>query len=655
MLGLHSQGELVAARYQIVTRLGQGSMGTTYAAVDVHTSQRVAMKVVSLRQATEWKVLDLFAREAQVLETLQHPGIPRYIDYFDLDTPDDRRFYLIQELVEGSSLLALSETGWRPSETEAVAIAQQVLAILAYIHSLSPPVVHRDIKPENLIREANGRVVLVDFGAVQAAYRATLSRSATFVGTLGYMPPEQFRGQTVPASDLYSLGATLVYLLSGQSPADLPQQRLKLDFRPEVAVSPAFADWLEQLLEPALEDRFPSATAAQAALVDLAALPGTPRLTTSRPRNSSVQLVRRPQQLQVKIPSGTWWQGGRLALLISNWLWNLLALPAIAFLGLAMGFVFRDETLGVALGVALILGIPILFLGCGSWVLWKFLRLLKGDRVTLTVTPQRAELHYQFWPLQVTLRAATQDVELRLTPDQQFLEWHCSAIWEPTRRSQWGWAQRLTRPLSYRFGSALTVAERTWLHSEIQHFLATQQPPNAQPGQKVQRPHSRIQVATAADILRLEVLANRSSLVLPSLVLVGGLLAWWFWPLVLVILVATATYKPQLLWTLIGQLELRFDREDFLLTWFYLGYRYEVRGKTASLQRAEFREAFKDFRDRPVSTCALVLEQEAVLFGTWLRSHEKALLLEEINQYLQAQQRKPAAGEEESQSSKSDD
>ncbi len=201
----------------------------------------------------------------------------------------------------------------------------------------------------------------------------------------------------------------------------------------------------------------------------------------------------------------------------------------------------------------------------------------------------------------------------------------------------------------------MTVAERTWLHSEIQHFLATQQPPDAQPGQKVQRPHSRIQVATAADILRLEVLANRSSLVLPSLVVVGALLAWWFWPLALVILVATATYKPQLLWTLIGQLELRFDREDFLLTWFYLGYRYEVRGKTASLQRAEFREAFKDFRDRPVSTCALVLEQEAVLFGTWLRSHEKALLLEEINQYLQAQQRKPAAGEEESQSSKSDD
>nr|MDJ0746481.1 ankyrin repeat domain-containing protein [Xenococcaceae cyanobacterium MO_167.B27] len=125
-----------------------------------------------------------------------------------------------------------------------------------------PPVIHRDIKPNNIIYSDEGKIYLVDFGAVQNTYYNSLMQGSTVVGTYGYMAPEQFRGKAVSATDLYSLGATLLYLLTHRSPAELPQDTLKLDFRNSVAISESFADWLEQMLEPDTEDRFATAEVA---------------------------------------------------------------------------------------------------------------------------------------------------------------------------------------------------------------------------------------------------------------------------------------------------------------------------------------------------------------------------------------------------------
>ena len=108
---------------------------------------------------------------------------------------------------------------------------------------------------------------LVDFGAVQNTYHNTLMQGSTVVGTYGYMSPEQFRGKAVPATDLYSLGATLVYLLTHRSPAELPQDTLKLDFRASVNISEEFGDWLDKILEPSLEYRYTSAKEAWSALL----------------------------------------------------------------------------------------------------------------------------------------------------------------------------------------------------------------------------------------------------------------------------------------------------------------------------------------------------------------------------------------------------
>ncbi len=264
---LHSSGETIAQRYRILDILGQGGSGTTYLAEDIHCSEQVALKALSLRHMTDWKAIALFEREAQVLAQLNHSAIPRYLEYFQVDTPQDRSFYIAQQLAEGKSLAALVQNGWHASQKEVRRIAIQILEILVYLHELTPPVIHRDIKPQNIIRRKDGNVFLVDFGAVQNTYHSTFARSSTVVGTFGYMAPEQFIGQAVPTTDLYSLGATLLFLLTHRSPADLPTDNLKIDFRClRLQISEEFADWLEKMLEPDVEDRFPSAKEALAEL-----------------------------------------------------------------------------------------------------------------------------------------------------------------------------------------------------------------------------------------------------------------------------------------------------------------------------------------------------------------------------------------------------
>ncbi|WP_019503353.1 serine/threonine-protein kinase [Pleurocapsa sp. PCC 7319] len=301
MTSLHQQAEIIANRYQIITTLGQGGMGTTYAAINLETSQRVAIKVVSLREASDWKILELFEREAKTLASLNHPFIPNYLDYFELDSQDDKRFYLVQELVEGESLAELVKQGWHATEEQIRDIAVQILDILIYLHSITPPVIHRDIKPQNILRRDDGQVYLVDFGAVQAVYRNTISIGGTFVGTLGYMSPEQLRGNVVPASDLYSLGCSLIFLLTHRNPNELPQQRMKIDFTSKVNVSPYFANWLNKLLEPNVDNRYQSAEEA---------LWGGSSINSDIPKvhqpiDTKINIQKDRQNLRIEIPSNS--------------------------------------------------------------------------------------------------------------------------------------------------------------------------------------------------------------------------------------------------------------------------------------------------------------------------------------------------------------
>ncbi len=261
MKPFNQSNNIVAQKYRIINILGEGGSGITYLAQDLQNNKSVALKALSLHRMTDWKAMELFEREAKILAQLNHRAIPQYLEYFDDENEGEKHFYIAQQLAPGKSLAKLVEENWRTNELQVRDIAAQILEILIYLHSLETPVTHRDTKPQNIIYD-NGKVFLVDFGAVQDTYYSTFMRGSTVVGTYGYMAPEQFRGQAVPATDLYGLGATLLYLLTHRSPADFPTDGLKIDFRSQIKVSEDFADWLDKMLEPDLEERFASAKVA---------------------------------------------------------------------------------------------------------------------------------------------------------------------------------------------------------------------------------------------------------------------------------------------------------------------------------------------------------------------------------------------------------
>lgn len=309
---IHQPGDRIAERYEISYVLGQGSTGATYAATDQQSGERVALKALSLFNAGNWKTLDLFQREATVLQQLNHPAIPQYLNAFDCNQHQDRYFYLVQTLVPGNSLATLVDQNGVFEAGRVRAIAQQLLTVLVYLQSFHPPMLHRDIKPQNVIQSPNGQISLVDFGSVQHVYRNTLTQGSTIVGTFGYMAPEQFRGHADLRTDLYGLGATLLFLLTGVSPANLPQKRLKLCFRDRIDVSAKFADWLERLLEPQPEARFPTAAIALDALQsEHPATISLLGLKASRQRHlpgSRIRMLQDINRLVIIIP-GVWWRG----------------------------------------------------------------------------------------------------------------------------------------------------------------------------------------------------------------------------------------------------------------------------------------------------------------------------------------------------------
>lgn len=299
---LHQPGDIITEKYRIIDILGQGGVGTTYEAQDLENDRRVALKVLSFRRMDDWKKMELFEREARILSQLNHPSIPRYLDYFQVDTEQDRSFYIAQQLAPGKSLAVLVENGWIPTQREIHNFAIQLLKILIYLQEFTPPIIHRDIKPQNIIRQENGQVFLVDFGAVQDTYHNTITGGSTVVGTYGYMAPEQFRGQAVLSTDLYGLGTTLLFLLTRKPPSELPQRKLKIDFRSQLRLEKKFADWLEKMLEPVIEDRFSSANEALAVLRGEKIRTNYSTQKFRQPKETPIKLTHTDGQLVVDIP-----------------------------------------------------------------------------------------------------------------------------------------------------------------------------------------------------------------------------------------------------------------------------------------------------------------------------------------------------------------
>ena len=257
----------VHARYEVVETLGRGGQGLAVRARDRETGREVVLKVLDFIELTDWKDFALWQRESQVLRSLDHPAIPQFIGHFpqEISGAAPEVVVTVQEFVEGTSLdvLLAEREGPLMDEEEARTFLVEMLGVLSYFHSLNPPVVHRDIKPSNIVRRPDGSHALIDFGAAQSS--TELTGSTTFVGTNGYMPPEQLMGRAETRSDLYALGATVVELVSGLHPSDLAEAGMKLDLS-HAPVSDGFRQVLARLTDPVPERRYESASRAREVL-----------------------------------------------------------------------------------------------------------------------------------------------------------------------------------------------------------------------------------------------------------------------------------------------------------------------------------------------------------------------------------------------------
>jgi serine/threonine protein kinase len=288
-------GTVLVDRYQIKEQLSQKTGRKTFIALDLELQDLVIVKILTFNQEFNWDDLKLFEREAIVLQNLDNPAIPKYLNYFDIEGG----FALVQTYLEARSLAEWIEQGRKFSETEVIEIAEKLLEVLAYLHSQNPPTIHRDIKPSNILLYARDdrridSVYLVDFGSVQNA-ASKEEGTMTIVGSYGYIPIEQFGGQTTPASDLYSLGMTLIYLLTGTHPAELKQSDGKIKFAADI--SPRFRRWLEKMTQPYPDKRFNSAAYASNDLKsdneDLG------NFTDLKPPDTNVKLYRDNQQIKI--------------------------------------------------------------------------------------------------------------------------------------------------------------------------------------------------------------------------------------------------------------------------------------------------------------------------------------------------------------------
>ncbi|MBD2020933.1 serine/threonine protein kinase [Leptolyngbya sp. FACHB-36] len=314
--------EPLAGRYQLLQPLGRKAGRQTWLAQDGQTQERVVVKLLTFGSDFSWDDLKMFEREVETLRSLSHPAIPRYLDSFELDTPTNKGFALVQTYIPASSLEQQLRMGHSFTEAEVKQLAKALLEILVYLHDRQPSVIHRDLKPSNILlgdRTGHqlGQVYLVDFGAVQTAIRE--GSTMTVVGTYGYMPPEQFGGRATPASDLYSLGATLIYLTTGRHPAELPQNDLRIDFEQAAHLSPSFSSWLKWMTEPSPSKRPGSARDALTGLERKA----QPHVKTAdpltKPRHSKIELTRNAQFIEIVLPT-------QKLILLKSWSWWIVIL-----------------------------------------------------------------------------------------------------------------------------------------------------------------------------------------------------------------------------------------------------------------------------------------------------------------------------------------
>jgi serine/threonine protein kinase, bacterial len=288
---------LVRNRYRVTKSLGQGGFGATFVAIDVSLPGEPICVIKQLRPSNNHEKFlrmarELFEREARTLGKIgNHPQIPRLLDFFE----ERRNFYLVQEYVSGQTIHQEVKQMGLFKEEKIRAFLIEILPVITYIHSQQ--VIHRDIKPANILRrEQDGKLVLIDFGAVKN-YVAQVetpegvdqgSNTQFAVGTSGYAPPEQLAMRPIFASDIYALGVTCVYLMTGKSPKDIEYNPStgEMMWQKHVQLSKHMTQVLGKMLDVSVRYRYQSVEEVQRALETSLVVDTRTNGAATRPVNS---------------------------------------------------------------------------------------------------------------------------------------------------------------------------------------------------------------------------------------------------------------------------------------------------------------------------------------------------------------------------------
>jgi serine/threonine protein kinase len=304
---------ILVGRYLPTKLLGRGGFGAAFLACDRYTPGMRQCVVKQFQPAgnlspTQLQLAqDLFEREAVVLEQIgsQHEQIPDLFAFFPLPVPglqpgqQEQFFYLVQEYIDGENLEEELNRKGKFSEQEVLEVLREILKVLKFVHEKN--IIHRDIKPSNIMRHRNGKLYLLDFGAVKQVANAPVGRTTPSTGiySMGFAPPEQMSGgQVFPSTDLYALAVTTVMLLTGEK--DITQlfdaYSNQLKWRNHVTISPYLADILDKMLQPAVNQRYPSAQDVLNALnIPSQGLPATRISPHQNPPPQQSQKSQRPQ------------------------------------------------------------------------------------------------------------------------------------------------------------------------------------------------------------------------------------------------------------------------------------------------------------------------------------------------------------------------
>lgn len=238
-------GDILQERYEIRSTLGKGGYGAVYEAYHLHLKHTVAIKEMQHRSDPDFA--NRFEQEARMLSQLQHPALPKVSDFF----LENAGFYFVMDYIPGKDLGEYVQE--QPDNyldvNTALRLITPVLEVLAYLHTQQPPVIHRDIKPANIRITHEGKVYLVDFGIARIYDPNTKTSTAAQAVTPGFSPLEQYqRGATEPRSDLYAVGATLYYMLSGITPPDAVQRTQTDPLAPLSHLNSAIPGYLEDVI-----------------------------------------------------------------------------------------------------------------------------------------------------------------------------------------------------------------------------------------------------------------------------------------------------------------------------------------------------------------------------------------------------------------------